>query len=838
MTRRGLTVIDMAFNKKTRAVILQGVVAGLVFLLQTVSPQILTASAQTTTIPVYSLTQQDLNGDGAADVTVIETAFATERDRVLVYDRQGDMPWGSEWQDVTDFRDDVWIYDVGADGTAQLIVVFDVVDEQYVAMIYDDADGDGVVSYHLDGRQVAIDESDFWYVQVMAGRYWTEYDTLPHKDLTILMDGAPGGLRDDANIAQLVSQDGVIDWEYNVGDKDGDGVNDYQLSYALAPPLRSSSYVEGKATIRVQANNSRPTPYADTLFWPMLKTEHASGNYRYFDYPPVVTVDWEKGRVSQLGILGFPIEAGYHIYSRVPLSKDAVNALNWENPIAYYDLAHNQNGRAELAVRFDVIIPFDPIFGGPAYAGKIATPSVEVNYTWDQNNDGRVDYKMNLAANHPIEQVVEFPDFAVKSVPYDEIVPWVRGNTWDVAMLVHHVEGTTDGEAMYGQGWLIERGYQDGSYFAPTGLQSLYMRGLTDRYPIERYQDIDEGMRGEYNFEYFDTPKIYLGALDRQLHLFTAQGGVWNLGEGRYIRYANLDGDPYLDQWQEEQDGAVVQQVNYGRGVYVHNRKGNVQIKLTDAGSALLETQPPGNHEEWQHLDAQLQASQINVKPEDFSGMLSLLSGPAMEIHGAEATGYRPTNQGGFRFVLELTPDYRVSGIDLLGLDGIAPGRYVVENHSGAFTVAPLSPAQLNLDLRQPGGNTIPQVQVIVGNTGLADASNLTLVVEAQDDDGSSVELTRTPVQALAGETVQVKVDIPSFLAAGRALYGRLEDDQGSVVATGEWIALASLEPSYRTAIFGLDQTPLLLPVIGLFAAFVATAGLLALSRWRGHSSA
>lgn len=811
---------------------------GFFCVLQVVATPVPMATAQATSIAVYSVEQQDLNGDGTADVTVIDCAFATDRDRVLVYDRKGDMSWGSQWQEVTDFRDDVWVFDVGADGTAQLIVVFDVVGDQYVAMMYDDIDGDGQVSYHLEGTQIVIEESDFSYVKLETSHYWTQYDVLPQAKMTMLLDGGLPSVRTDSRYAEHVKQDGVVDWVYETADKDEDGVNDYQLVYTVNPTLRSNAYVGQKAAILVQDGNVQPTPYVDTVFWPMLKGKHASGNYQYFDHPPIVTVDWETGTIDALGTLGFPIEAGYHIYPRMPLTKDTTNVLNWENPIAYYDMANNENGWGELAVRFDVIVPYDPIFGGPPYAGKIATPSVEVNYVWDQNNDRRVDYKMNLAANSPIEEVVTFPDFAVKSIPYDEIVPWVRDKTWDVAMLVHHVEGTTDGEAMYGQGWLIERGYQNGTYFAPTGLQSRYMRGLTDNYPIERYQDIDEGMRGEYNFEYDAAPRIYLGALDRQLHLFTAQGGVWNLGDGRYIRYANLDGDAYVDQWQEEQDGAVVQQVNYGHGAYVHNGKGNVQIKLTDMSPALLETQPPGNHEEWQHLDAQLKASQINVEPEDFPRMLSLLPGTVMEIHGAEVTGYRPTSQGGFRFVLELRPGYQVSGSDLLGLNGVAPGRYVVENHDGAFTVAPLSPAQLNLDLRQPASNTIPQVQVAVGNTGLDDAPNLTLVVEAQSDDGSIVELSRTPVQALAGETAQVRVDVPSSLAAGSALRGRLEDDQGSVMATGAWTSLSKPEPLYRAAIFGLDKAPLLLPVIGLFAAFVATAGLLALAQRRGHTTA
>lgn len=757
--------------------------------------QVLAVMAQADSLRVHSLEQHDLNGDSAANVTIIDTAFATERDRVLVIDRKGDMPWGIEWQEVTDFRDDVWVFDVGADGTAQLIVAFEIEGDQHVAMIYDDVDGDGIVSYHLDGSQIVIEESDFWYAKVIAGRYWTEYDTLPHKNVTILVDGSPPSYRGNNSVAQVAEQDGAIDWEYNIGDKDGDGINDYQLAYALSQSLRSSGYVEHKAAILAQVEDSRPSPYSDTVFWPMLKSKHASGNYRYFDHPPVVTVDWEKGRVNALGVLGFPIEAGYHIFSRVPLTKNTINALNWENPIAYYNLANDQNGRGELAVRFDVIVPFDPIFGGPAYAGKIATPSVEVNYTWDQNNDNRMDYKMNLAANYPVEEVVEFPDFAVKSIPYDEIVPWVRDKTWDVAMLVHHVEGTTDGEAMYGQGWLIERGYQDGSFVAPTGLQSRYLRGLSDRYPIERYQDIDEGLRGEYNFEYFDTPGIYLSALDRQFHLRNAQGGVWNMGGGRYIRYANLKGDAYLDQWREEQDGAVVQQVNYGYGVYVHSGNGRVKIKHTRAGPAVFEAQPPGSYEEWQRLDAQLQASQIDLAPGDFAGMIDLLPGPAMEIHGANVTGFRPTSQGGFRFLIEMYPGYQVSGLDLLGMHQLMPGEYVVQYHEGLYSISPPLPPQLNLATKSiytSGADSA--IRVTVQNDGNTDQHGLTLIAELASDGGPSVGLTRKQLDALAGEETEVMVAVPAAVTVQQVLAVRIEDGENNVVASYSR-SLASSKP-------------------------------------------
>ena len=361
--------------------------------------------------------------------------------------------------------------------------------------------------------------------------------------------------------------------------------------------------------------------------------------------------------------------------------------------MAYYDMANDQDGWPELQVRFDYAVANDPYFPSYFYAGTIETPNLEVCYSWDQDNDNRWDYKMELGANYPIDEVVAFPDFAVKSVPYEQIVPWVKDRTWDVAMLVFDQNPSPDSEGMYGKGWHIDRGYVDGKNVEPSGVKSQYLVGLSDQPPLENYQDIQEGMRGEYSFQYFDTPKMYLSALDRQLHLYGAQAGVWNLGAGHYLRYANLDGDAYLDQWQEQRDGSVVQQLNYTNGNLVYSGNGGVLLQHTSASPALFESPPPGNYEEWQRLDESLKANQAAFSPQDFTGMLDQFSGAQMQIQGATLRDFRVTPQG-FRFILTLPPGFKIAGPDWLGLAGKAPGDYLV-TYDGAYQVAPAAPPEL-----------------------------------------------------------------------------------------------------------------------------------------------
>ena len=135
------------------------------------------------------MSQQDLDGDQLPDVTIIETAFATQHDRVYVHDRDQDMRGGSRWQDMTDFEDDIWIFDAGADGSAQLIVAFAVEDGNQVAYFFADENGDTQVSYRLVAQEVNITESPFWRLKVAARGNWLLPDGRQNPDIRISVDG-------------------------------------------------------------------------------------------------------------------------------------------------------------------------------------------------------------------------------------------------------------------------------------------------------------------------------------------------------------------------------------------------------------------------------------------------------------------------------------------------------------------------------------------------------------------------------------------------------------------------------------------------------------------------
>ena len=251
------------------------------------------------------LTQQDLDGDGAPDLTVLGCSFSTDVDQVLVYDRNGNMPWSDEWQTATDFEDDLWIFDAGSDGTAQLIIAFSFEDGRQTAYLYDDQDQDGRVEYEATGTAVEITESQFWRLKVVAGSTWMVGERVS-AELKFFWDGA--GLRADMpqNYLDSLPVDGEIDFEWELVDWNRDMIPDYSLGRLLAPSPQN--WAMPRAGLRVNSGSHNPAPPEGYLFWPLLDADPLGAEVKFFDYPPTVAIDWSLARVQNVRLPGYPIE--------------------------------------------------------------------------------------------------------------------------------------------------------------------------------------------------------------------------------------------------------------------------------------------------------------------------------------------------------------------------------------------------------------------------------------------------------------------------------------------------------------------------------------------------
>ena len=145
------------------------------------------------------------------------------------------------------------------------------------------------------------------------------------------------------------------------------------------------------------------------MFWPLLGGApwYDSGNY--FDSPYHLTYDWPRRKLAQADLHGYPIEEGFHINTLQYFARRRVNYADFENPMAYYDLAGDRDGRPELFIRM-------------AYFGQ-AKPIEEVTYTWNQYDTPNLNwhYKLGLLGRHPVQSQVQIGDLAVQSVPHSEL---------------------------------------------------------------------------------------------------------------------------------------------------------------------------------------------------------------------------------------------------------------------------------------------------------------------------------------------------------------------------------------------------------------------------------
>ncbi len=238
----------------------------------------------------------------------------------------------------------------------------------------------------------------------------------------------------------------------------------------------------------------------------------------------------------------------------------------------------------------------------------LASGCTQVEFTWDQNNDGRWDYQLALGGSKPITETVAFPDFSIRTLPYEKIPGWALGQPWDGSALFTVGEAGGYGDSEGTGEWNAVRGGCANGQTVSSGLQSGYLAGYADAPPMGVLPGHPAGFRGEYAVDYARQPWLYFSPVDRRLHLGATQQGVWNLGNEQRIRYQNLDGDDYIDQWEYYAGDALIQQLNQATGSLIASGLGRVAIQRSETPNSVFQTAPPRTHAEWLTLDRQLQS--------------------------------------------------------------------------------------------------------------------------------------------------------------------------------------------------------------------------------------
>lgn len=738
---------------------------------------------------MISFEQQDLNGDTTPDKAIITASYMGGRYRVVIYDQGLDMQWSDDWRTGTDFINDVWLFQTENGEQTKLIIRFSQGPDGYLAELYDDFDGDGDVAYQIHNQtEVEILESSFPTMRMTADQPWL----LPGGKVNYM---ARFTLQRPLPIwfmqiqyFQYLPQEGSIAYTNEVVDSDGDGNPDYELGLAF-PTTPEDKHVF-RSQINVNVSNVPRPNFEEAFFWPYLgyaDTENWSEKQiqrRPENLSPPIKVDWQAGHIK--GVAPFLPFYGlgnqWEILTTKPIEKNKINELDWE-VFAYYDFTDD----AVMDVLFRLL--HQPV--EPVRIGSKTLHLEQVSYAWHHQNRDTIkwDYELELAALHELPStVVEFQDFAVYTIPYEDLLQhFSRPSDWAYATFVAAESGAyQSNEGIWEWGTL--EGIQTDitlppeERFVPGAMeaQHKYLRGMIDNSPADLYAEIREGFRGEYA-DLLGPVSLYFSSIDRRLHLSKAQKGLWNLGNNGEIQYKNLGG-AYLDNWILIENGDPIKYLYASPGYLIYQDKDGVQLFQTDTPAALFTTFPPRDRTEWEELDAKLKEYQMDFVPDDFLAMAEQFSEPRLVISTTSIRDFRLTD-GGFRFILTLGSNFVLTGEDLLGLNKLEPGEYVVTLTEGVFSVQTLSPARVTLVMEvNSGKDHLETLRVRITNEGLTDLPGIYPSFTQICNDRTQ-NFGDQAFDLDGGSSKVVSVLLPAITGQGCTLSAQLLDSEGLILA-------------------------------------------------------
>jgi hypothetical protein len=498
-------------------------------------------------------------------------------------------------------------------------------------------------------------------------------------------------------------------------------------------------------------------PLEGYVFWPYVGASEYGFVKPYLESPPPIQVDWQAGQIVAVGefVASHGGDHNWYIQSHAPFGAEGDPAFaDFENPFAFYDLALDDDGLPELAIRMEYMgaDQAQSLFGGSGTALQ------SVRYSWDQGNDQSWDYSLGLLGRHEIVERVQFADFTVQTIPYARYAEWVAQSQWDTGVFL----------AVEGAPYWSSEGIYEGFVSA---WRRFYLTGVADEPHLSQVQDVREGLRQEYTPDMHSAPRLYLSPVDRSLHLLGAWAGVWNVDGLHRVRYEDSDSDGYLDSWRltassmrlAEETGEepaaerTLASLRVVGDYLLYGDQSRVKLVHIQVPPSLFETLPPANHAQWLALGEQLERHGSDFAADDLMAMVAQFEGPATLISGASLEAARPTELG-FRFELHVEPGFQVlADRNELGAARLAPGSYMA-SWDGAFHLAPLTPPHLNLPqgmlLCEP---SVPRqtdwvtIHAVLQNDGLRDVQSVPLRVYAATAGGEAMVLGEHEVAVAGG---------------------------------------------------------------------------------------
>lgn len=725
-----------------------------------------------------------------------QPGFATAHDRVTIYERGPAVPGGSF--DGLNATNAVWVFDVGAQGRASLIIDFHPDGQNLVADLYDDEDGDRQVSYRLVNgvpvvterpalaprfvrRQLAQQGGEHlayralpanapranprWTVRVVSleGR-WVRDDGSPTMNLDIYVDGPVLAQWGVESYLDRLFTDGHIDFVINVRDPKHDGRPQYEISNAY--PNVPDSWGIYRTAIMVNTADDEPLIQGG-IFWPLLGSagaliDFAGGtlpttllynaqgrNYGivkgYGQSFPPIQVDWLASKIVYIGEF-VASRGGTHnwfTYSTNRVKPDQVTDPNFESPFAFYKIGNGTDPVPDLEIRAERQVPNDP-YAAPQWRGRAYQM---IRYSWEQQEGQGWTYKLGLLGQHQINTLVQLPGYTLKTIPYAQFPQWVTSNRWDIATFVA-IEGGT---------YNSTEGIYD---WDPSAVRDKYYAGIGSA-PSDPFTQIGAGRRGEYTLNLGTPPWLYFSPIDARLHLLGASAGLYNIDGTRRVEYQSLAANGYIDSWQLFDGNALSQQLYQVPGGLLYAADGQVSLLTAQIQQEVFRTLPPTNRDEWVTLGQQLDANKKGFAADDLAAMFNQFTGQRSTVTGATLSDFRFTDAG-YRFVLDLQPGFNLGGFPVASIGG--PGSYVVtyDTTAGRFTAQPLTPAAPAIS-----GVGVPKSQTALtpmtlrlqlANAGNADMSTLPVIVTASRPGRPPIVIVQKPVTLLGGEQPVIEV--------------------------------------------------------------------------------
>jgi len=756
--------------------------------------------------------------------------YATDHDRIIIIDPGHNIDFRlGEQVGLIGPTQGALLFDVHADNTINLAIEFSLTKENVaIAKLFDDRTGDGIVSVNYSENEPDITEpGPVIIVNAIDG--WWYRNGITNFNLDVFVDGPLLAYFGPLGYSEQFEIDKNFDVVLHVRDTNYDGDPDLEWRQIYLPLSEMDGYNRTQLIVNTM-NNEKPIDEA--IGWPylgdVLKNPSAFTKPSYFSSPPPVDVDWSISKITHLNeFVGSRSNAGnYFIYSHNRLIENGISVGDFESPFAFYDLSQGKDIFPNLMIR-SVYYPENDKFISSLLTSLNKNPINGFLYVWRfpnkiESNAPVWDYKISVLGSYSAKAILEIGELKIKTFDPTKLASWVLDNPWEFAIFVANQSGNQpNSEGISTWGTTLEQ-------ISPYTFK--YLSGEADDFPLDYFNTIEKGYRGEVAPYLRGKLYVYFSPIDNLLHLFHSDFGVWNINQFENIQFADSDEDGFIDHWIYKENNDPVQELwcLSDQIIYYDHRSRTLRWKNGVCQGNLF--QPPRDHSSWENLRI---SQEMSGGAEISMNLLQLFedhAGVSWGITEAMADNLRATERG-YRFSLSLQPGFAVEESDWFGLNGKPPGDYLVEI-SDSISIEQLTPAQISVDLHflqvtQPTVHKPIPIQVDSINKGLEDTNDAVLIVEANNGEEATLVMSQT-IDLLSQIPLRLNGTWQPSQEGEWQLISRVEDQNGKELGeTRNSIFIQKLGLGSPGTIARLSSYEFLLPILILLLTCAGfTAGI------------